>query len=191
MASIKHIALLLLSIFLAVSLNCQSSVVATNLNMPLYLDSLLTIAITAIFGLYSGIAVALLSNATLFFFGYSMPLFIFCHILTAVFAHVTFLYYRKKEEEKDLSAEIFLWAGLWSAFANGFFGNIISQVLYSFTENPKVDNMVQGIYIATKSLTFATHFVGYITNLIDKMISAILSFFVYKIVTLIKSHFSL
>ena len=173
-------------VLFAVSVNCAGTVLAGKIAVPLYLDSLLTFAASALGGLWAGIATAILTNLTMYFFDYTMLPFVLCHLLTAVFANSTFRYYRKKYENRPLNADIFLWAGLWSAVSNGILGNLISDALFSSIANPKVDIIVQAIFIGTGSLSFATHFFGIITNLVDKMISAALSFFVYRIVRFVQ-----
>ena len=120
------------------------------------------------------------------FFDYTMLPFTLCHIFTAILAYGTFRYYLKKHENYFFSAEIFLWAGLWSALSNGILENLISDALFSSIANPKVDIIVQAIFIGTGSLPFSTHFFGLITNIVDKMISAGLSFFAYSLVRLIQ-----
>ena len=158
---------------------------------PLYLDTLFTIAVTALSGLWAGIATAILTNLTMYFFDYTMLPFTLCHIFTAILAYGTFRYYLKKHEnsifvEERLKIEIFLWAGLWSALSNGILGNLISDALFSSIANPKVDIIVQAIFIGTGSLPFSTHFFGLITNIVDKMISSGLSFFACSLVRLIQ-----
>ena len=74
----------------------------------------------------------------------------------------------------------FLWAGLWSALSNAVLGNVITSLLYLPLTSPNVDNTVQGIFVVVPNLTFAVYFSGILSNLLDKMISAALSFEVYK-----------
>ena len=57
---------------------------------------------------------------------------------------------------------------------------IFAKTEFRDTAIPQVDNAVQGIYVVTHSLTFATYFGGTVTNLIDKVFSATVSLFVYR-----------
>ena len=174
-----------LMLLLAVGANCLGSFAARHITIPLYLDSVLTIAVTAISGLGWGIACAVLSNGIMHIADATMFPFVLCHICTALVAHLTFLHYQRsnrKEPRQSCPIDTFLWAGLWSALTNAVLGNIISQILYASLTIPNVDNLVQGIFIAVQNLTFATYFGGTLTNLADKMISATLSYAVYRIV---------
>ena len=164
-------------VFVGIAANFLGSVLARAITLPLYLDSILTFAVTAIGGLWAGIACAVLSNVALWIFYRSALPFIFCHVLTAVVAHYTFCHYKKK-----LTVDAFLWAGLWSAITNAISGNIIISFFIRSATSPNVDNCVQGIFIAVPNLTFAVYFSGFLTNLTDKIISAVLSFGAYKAV---------
>ena len=75
----------------------------------------------------------------------------------------------------------FLWAGLWSALSNAVLGNIISDVLFSSVTTPKIDSGLLSIYTAVPNLVFATYIVGFLTNLTDKMISAVVSYCGYRL----------
>ncbi len=77
--------------------------------------------------------------------------------------------------------DTFLWAGLWSALSNAVLGNIISDVLFSSVTTPKIDSGILSVYTAVPNLVFATYIVGFLTNLTDKMISAVVSFAGYRI----------
>ena len=150
----------------------------------------MTIAVTALCGIVPGIACAVASNALLFLFAHTGILFTACHISTAVTAHLVFLHERKKAEatggsagDFSYSTDSFMWIGLISAVTNSILGDTISYLFYSAnTTIPQVDNAVQGIYVVTKSLSFAAYFGGTVTNLIDKVLSATVSLAVYRMV---------
>lgn len=170
----------LIILIIAVAANCLGSFIARNISLPLYLDSVLTIAVTAIGGLWWGIACAVLSNVTLYLFDYSMLPFTICHILTAVFAWLTF-----KRAEKPFQLQSFLWAGLWCGLSNAITGNLISDFIFSAaTGVDNIDNAVRAIYIAIGNLRLAIYLGGLITNLVDKFISAAISFLIYKVVSI-------
>ncbi|MCR4822377.1 MAG: hypothetical protein K5873_05845 [Treponema sp.] len=171
----------MLILIAALCMNSLGCFLAVVMHLPLYLDSLLTMGVTAICGLIPGLVCAILSNLLLSFCGYTMIPFTICHIFTALFAWLTFRIY-KKDDEVSLPFEAFLWAGLWSGISNGILGNFIAESLYSsYTGVPKVDFMVKGIYIALGNLNLATYITGIIENLCDKAVSAVLSYLMYKI----------
>ena len=78
---------------------------------------------------------------------------------------------------------------MWSAASNAVLGNILSVALFSASTIENVDNIVQGIYLATENIPFALCFGGTVTNLADKMISAAVSYGVYRAVKKIYSSF--
>jgi len=175
----------------SILINCMCSYLAGLVAFPLYLDSLLTIAVTALCGLIPGIVCAIASNALLCIFANTGILFMLCHISTAVVAHLVFYSERKKAKTPSNSntpytdfsytTENFMWIGFISAITNSILGDTISYLFYSAnTSIPQVDNAVQGIYVVTQSLTFAAYFGGTVTNLIDKVFSATVSLFVYR-----------
>ena len=185
-------------LILSVGINCLGSFIARNISLPLYLDSVLTIGVTAISGLWWGIVCAVLSNVTLYLFDYSMLPFTLCHILTAVCAWLTFRHNIKTQAIKGqqsgsrgFSMECFLWAGFWCGLSNALSGNLISDFLFSVDFIPilrqqigvdNIDNAVRAIYIATGNLRVAIYLGGLITNLVDKFISATVSFLLYKLI---------
>ena len=183
-----------LCIIIAVIANFFGSVLARNITLPLYLDSVLTLAVTALCGLWAGIACAVLSNGALWiFYNTSLP-FTLCHILTAVCAYFTFRKYKisKQSDRNNASGQVrndkaqlpidaFLWAGLWSAITNAISGNVLVSLLFASATSPNVDSSVQGIFIVVPNLTFATYYAGVLTNLTDKIISAVVSYGAYKI----------
>ena len=175
----------------SIVINWMCSYLAGLIAFPLYLDSLLTIAVTALCGLIPGIVCAVASNVLLCIFANTGILFTLCHISTAVVAHLVFSSERKKAEPPSnqnvpytdvfYTTENFMWIGFISAVTNSVLGNTISYFFYSAnTSIPQVDNAVQGIYVVTQSLTFAAYFGGTVTNLIDKVFSATVSLFVYR-----------
>ncbi|WP_315326557.1 hypothetical protein [Treponema socranskii] len=171
-----------------ISINYLCSYLAGLIAFPLYLDSLLTIAVTALCGLVPGIVCAVGSNVLLCIFANTGILFTLCHISTAVVAYLVF--YSEREKAASLSktsfsysTESFMWIGFISAVTNSVLGDTISYFFYSAnTSIPQVDNAVQGIYVVTKSLKFAAYFGGTVTNLIDKVFSAAVSLFVYRFI---------
>lgn len=180
-----------LCIIIAVIANFFGSVLARNITLPLYLDSVLTLAVTALCGFWAGIACAVLSNGALWiFYNTSLP-FTLCHILTAVCAYFTFRKYwnvgrdnaigRVRNDKAQLPIDAFLWAGLWSAITNAISGNVLVDLLFASATSPNVDSSVQGIFIVVPNLTFATYYAGVLTNLTDKIVSAVVSYGAYKI----------
>lgn len=164
----------------AVLINYFGSILASIIVFPLYLDSLLTIAVTACCGLVPGLLCAIFSNILLTVFSSASIWFVTCHLLTTLIAWYVFHTYRRRNPNKEYTIDLFLWIGLFTAIVNGILGNIIvSIVLSSISSRPQVDAVVQGIYVVIHNLQIATHLGGIIENLVDKILSALISYCVY------------
>jgi len=178
----KQIFLISILTVVGIALNFAGSKFAGVLAFPLYFDSICTIAVTAIGGLIPGLICASGTNLLLTLFQHASFYFVICHICTVLICWGLFNYYKKQEPDLPYSIESFLWIGFFAAIVNGILGNIIAtRVLSSISSRPQVDAVTQGIFIAVKNLTFATHLGGIIENLADKLISAIISYFIYKV----------
>lgn len=91
-------------------------------------------------------------------------------------------------ERKIQTRDILLWIGLFATIVNGILGNIIvSIVLSSISSRPQVDAVVQGIYVVIHNLQIATHLGGIIENLVDKILSTLISCCVYFLYTKINN----
>lgn len=163
-------------------------------SIPLYLDSVMTIAATALCGLAPGIACAFLSN--LFLYSTKSVLFSVCHILTALSAYFVFKYpkffqdddgteiadlNKTQSSRKKLSFELFLWAGFFSAITNTISGNVISTLILSSGSENLNSVFIKAIYASIPNLIFANWLQGFIENIADKILSGIISFAFYKI----------
>ena len=186
--SLKNILVTLGVLLVALLVNCLGSVFATKITFPLYLDSVMTIGVTALCGLIPGVLCAILSNGILFLFDYTMLPFMSCHIVTAVLAWLVFVHDDKKNEkcpvlERSESYEIdaFLWAGVWAALSNAILGNLIADLLFGARVNRQnAECTVQGIFVVTRNLLYSTYLAGFIENITDKMLSAVLSYGLYE-----------
>ena len=186
--SLKNILFTLCTLTIAVIVNCFGSVIATNITFPLYLDSILTIGVTAICGLMPGLLCAVLSNGILYFFDYTMLPFMSCHLLTSLLAWIVFVHADRKnqklpffEREQAYEIDAFLWAGVFSALSNAILGNIIADLLFGARVNRQnAECTVQGIFIVTRNLFYSTYLAGFIENITDKMLSAVCSYGMYE-----------
>ena len=173
-------------LFTAVSIgiNYLGSFLAGLIAFPLYLDSVMTIAVTALCGLVPGLICAFGSNLLLSIFAHTGIFFSACHLSTALIAWLIFRSERKKyPNEKLLSADSFMWAGFLAAISNSIIGDTISTFVYGAnTSIPQVDNAVQGIYVVIRSLPVAAYIGGTITNFVDKLVSATICLFIYRFV---------
>ena len=186
--SLKNIIFMICTLAIAVLINCIGSVIATKITFPLYLDSILTIGVTALCGLMPGLLCAVLSNGILYFFDYTMLPFMSCHIVTALLAWLVFVHADKKNKKRPLfdqaqayEIDAFLWAGVFVALSNAVLGNIIADLLFGARVNRQnAECTVQGIYIVTRNLFYSTYLAGFIENITDKMLSAVCSYGMYE-----------
>ena len=174
---------------LSIGINYLGSFLAGLIAFPLYLDSIMTIAVVALCRLVPGLICAFCSNLLLYIFAHTGIFFATCHLSTALIAWLVFRYERKflgntraaSTSEKLLSADSFMWAGFFAAISNSIIGDTISTFVYGAnTSIPQVDNAVQGIYVVIRSLSVAAYIGGTITNFVDKLVCATICFFVYR-----------
>ena len=180
----RHIIFTVLFTALSIGINYLGSFLAGLIAFPLYLDSVMTIAVTALCGLVPGLICAFCSNLLLSIFAHTGIFFSACHLSTALIAWMVFRTERKNHpNEKLLSADSFMWAGFLAAISNSIIGDTISTFVYGAnTSIPQVDNAVQGIYVVIRSLPVAAYIGGTITNFVDKLVSATICLFIYRFV---------
>ena len=181
-----HRKTLFSALFLVVTVlvNVMGAIFAATNIIPLYLDSVLTIALTAYAGLFWGIGAAVLTNLCLHLLHITILPYMVCHISTALCAWLTFRHWDAKNihgfnHQTNYPIEVFLLAGLWSALSNGILGNAVST-LTPHIEKLSIATPEQGLYIATGSLLFSVYLTGLLTNLVDKLLSGFISFFVWR-----------
>ena len=186
--TLRNVLFALIFTAAAIAVNFCGSLIAEKITFPLYLDSLLTIGVVSLFGLIPGILCAFLSNLFLSIWTSSNLLFSICHICTAFFAWCVFLIQeeiQKKSsgsisQKQEFSIDAFIWAGLLAGLTNGFIGNAISAVVFKGQPPmPQANIVVQGLYVAFANLNLANNIAGLLENLIDKLLSAMLSFVFY------------
>ena len=167
---------------ISIGINYLGSFLAGLIAFPLYLDSVMTIAVTALCGLVPGLICAFCSNLLLSIFAHTGIFFSACHLSTALIAWMVFRTERKNHpNEKLLSADSFMWAGFLAAISNSIIGDTISTFVYGATTSiPQVDNAVQGIYVGIRSLPVAAYIGGTITNSVDKLVCAMICLFIYR-----------
>jgi energy-coupling factor transport system substrate-specific component len=165
-------------IIISVIINVCGSLACSHSAFPLYLDSLTTIAVAALYGLIPALIVAAVSNLGLACVGIFGISFMACHLITALLAWIVF-----HLVEKPFTLESFMWAGFFSALSNGVLGSILSQFIYKgATPISQVNNVVQGIFAVSHDLTFSIYCGGIVSNMVDKAFSALVSYGIYKLI---------
>lgn len=182
--NVQRLAFIIAFTLCSIGINYLGSVLAGLIAFPLYLDSVMTIAVTALCGFIPGLICAVGSNTLLYFFAHTGILFTISHISTVVVAHLFFKHWEKLKLQNNrnflYSSSCFMWIGFVAAITNSILGDTISALFYKAnTSIPQVDNAVQGIYVVIRNLTVAAYIGGTLTNLVDKIISAAISYGVY------------
>lgn len=175
--------ILFISIFtlLCITINYLGAKGAAVANFPLYLDSLLTICVVALCGLIPGLICAVSTNMLMVILMGSSPLYTFCHLTTALIAWLLFIRCKKTDPGKDLTIDVFLWAGFFAAISNAILGNIITDKVYgALTGLPQADTVAQAFFTAVNDRILCIYISGFIQNLTDKIISTVISFIIYK-----------
>lgn len=173
----KRIPIVALAIVGAILLNGAFSLISVKLSLPFFLDSIFTVLITAIFGLWPGLITGLFSN--LFFEvirgypGYLYP-FAIVNMLTAL---ITFLHIKYGNFNKASGA---LWTIISLSLSNAIVGAIIVVFVFDGITNEPVDSIVRAV-VATGQSIFTSAFYGRILiNIVDKGIAVLIAFPIYR-----------
>jgi len=149
-------------------LNATAGTIVHALQIPVYLDSILTIIVTLHFGLFPGLITALVTNGILAITDQVLFPFVCCNIATALLSW-WFVSHRWLNR-----ASGFIWLGIAIALANGILGSTLSYYLYSgVTMVHGIDRLVTGLVVTGQSLLTAVFWSGMITNLLDKLVSTL------------------
>jgi len=144
------------------------------LQLPLYLDSILTIVVTIHFGLLPGLLTALVTNGILSITGQVLFPFVCCNALTAI---ITWLFMRRGWID-DLGG--YVWLGVTTGVANGFIGSVLAYIIYSgVTSVHGIDRLVMGLIATGQSVLTAVFWSGMATNMVDKLVSAMVAYLTY------------
>lgn len=169
----KKFIFLAVFILLAAQLNIAGSVISSKMDFPLYMDSFATIAVAAVGGLLPSLAVAILTNGTLFLLGHLKLIFILCQLMTAAGSFFIFKFAKKRGEVK-FSLDSFMLCGILSAVTNGIFGSLFAAAYhYNLTA------IEQGLYLVTKNVIISNLAGGFILNIVDKAIASFIAYGMY------------
>ena len=173
----NKLAIAVIAVISAVLLNGLFSLISTKLTLPFFLDSIFTVLVTALFGLWPGLITGLASN--LFFEvlkgypGYLYP-FAIVNMLTAL---VTYLHIKYGSFHIATGA---FWTIISLSLINAVVGAIIVSVVFNGITNEPIDSIVRAV-IATGRSVFTSVFLGRILiNFVDKGIAVLLVFPIYR-----------
>lgn len=147
------------------------------LSLPIFLDSIFTIMVTATFGLWPGLVVGILTNAFMElvngFPGYLMP-FAFVNAITAF---VTYFAVRKDAFNTVVGA---FWTMVILAFTNALAGAFIVTIVFGGITNEPVDNIVRAFYITGQSIFSSAFLARILVNIVDKGIAVAITLPLYR-----------
>lgn len=169
----------ILAVTAAVFLNGLFSYINDLLSLPIFLDSLFTVMVAALFGLWPAVITGALTNSFIElikgFPGIYLP-FTVVNILTAL---VTSLFVYRKRFETPTNA---FWLIIILSFFNSLAGALIVTIFLGGYTNLSMDHMVRGIIVTGQSLFTSTFYVRLVVNIVDKGIAVLISYFLYKVI---------
>ena len=155
---------------LCAALNLAAAVPAARFYLPLYLDSLFTITVTLWLGPAAGLITATLTNIGLHLLGRTFIAFVLCHYLTVVLTEV----YRRRDLPEGPGPYVLL--GFVLGIGNGLLGSLISFIVFGgITGLHAVDDVTMALILGGQNLMGAVFSAGMLTNLVDKVVSAIVA----------------
>lgn len=169
--SLRASAIALSCALMGAALNVGFGALNHLLGLPLYFDSIFTMSVTAAFGLLPGMVTAIATNTALAIGREVLLPFALCNIATALIAAVM----RRKRKLGDVTG--YLWLGLWAGLANAILGSLISAFVFGgVSQVHRIDDLVSGFVVAGQSLVSSVFLAGLLTNLVDKVLSALAAF---------------
>lgn len=170
----------IIAIITGVVLNYLFHALNNYLSMPLFLDSIFTVMIAALFGLIPAIFTGLFTNLfmeVMFGYpGYLLP-FAIVNILTGV---VTAIMVKRGSLKEPVGL---LYLILVLALVNAFIGAIVVTVVFDGITNQPVDSIVRAVIITGQSVFSSAFLARILVNLVDKGIAVLLTFLVFKFVS--------
>ena len=165
-----------LVVIISVVLNGLVNITGDKLGIPLFLDSIFTVATAALFGIIPGILTGLFTN--LFqevLRGFPLYLYPFAVVNMATGLLVGLLI--KRGYFKTFSG-VFLII-IYTAIVNAFLGALIVTIVFGGITNEEVDYIVKVILMTGQSV-FSSAFIARIfINLVDKGIAVLIAYFIY------------
>ncbi len=173
----KRIRLTVPAIIAATLLNGLFLKISTTLALPFFLDSIYTVVITVLFGLWPGLLTGLLSN---FFFevlhghpGYLYP-FAIVNMGTSI---VTWLHIRFQDFNRPSNA---LWLIISLSIANSILGAIVAMFVFEGITDQPFDSIVRAVVATGQSIFSAAFYGRLLINIVDKGIAVLVAFPIYR-----------
>ena len=183
----KSLLLCYLAVICGIAFNVLCSIPSDFTNFPLFLDTIGTIVISAVAGVFPGILTGVATNIVKIFYYDLSPYYA---ILSATIAIVCALFFRKNLQKKAVNVIGLI---LILAFIGGVPGTWVTLMLSGEYLKPAVQKLVEHmLFRAGLDHSFAVYLANYIFDIADKTISVlaallIMSFIPERIKTMLHS----
>ena len=159
--------LTIVSVLIAVLVNIVLSFTMSRLNLPIYLDTIGTVVVSSLCGLFPGILTAVLTNLGCLVYNTSALYFAIINVLIAVFT----VWVIRNKKFKTLSSIPALIVG--NALISGILSGFIQMELFGMPQNGLIVDTVRALKMKNDSVPEIVIFLfaNIILNLVDKGIS--------------------
>ncbi len=159
--------LTIVSVLIAVLVNIVLSFTMSRLNLPIYLDTIGTVAVSSLCGLFPGILTAVLTNLGCLVYNTSALYFAIINVLIAVFT----VWVVRNRKFKTLTSILVLIVG--NALISGILSGFIQMELFGMPQNGLIIDTVRALKMKNDSVPEIVIFLfaNIILNLVDKGIS--------------------
>mgnify|MGYP006290164541 CR=1 FL=1 len=172
------------SIVAATALNAALHLFNDLAGLPLFLDSVATAATAALFGILPGMVVALATSLSMEYFGGSPGIylpFVVCGFLTATIVGAAV----KRGRFEDLFDVVLV--SLAVTMANAVCGAVVATFLFGGITGAAIDFLVTGFLASGRSVLSSTFWARVPANLVDKSLSILFAWALYRRVRARKS----
>ncbi len=145
--------------------------------LPLYFDTIGTVAVSVLCGIYPGIVTAVLTNVVCMLFN---PTAIYYMIINVMIAQITSLYSYRMRQQKKMNFFVFVFA---VSFAAGFVGMAFQWILLG---EPQFVEVVEMAAFINEQLginyVFCTFVINLLLNILDKSVTIFIALSIVKII---------
>ncbi len=167
----------ILAVIVGVFLNVLLSFVAGKVEIPFYMDTIGTIAVTIMGGIFPGVMTAFATNVICNLYNDGTLYFAFINILVAIYTE-QFLKKHAFKNGKDILQYV-----LTVGFMCGFLGAMVEWGVFSESQNFSLSVIADAISKSVGTTPFASYaIVNIIVNSIDKLFSLLIALSIIRIV---------
>ncbi len=159
-----------ISVFIGVTVNVLLCFLSYKFGLPAFLDTIGTIVLAVLGGMFPGVITALLTNAACTFFNDQAYFFAFINILVGV---LSTSFARKGHFQKPSNIAIFIPT---VGFVSGLLSAVVQQSIYGKPQNELISLMTDGLSSSTGLLPFfAFLLINIALNILDKGVATLIA----------------